>query len=263
MERVPQKAMSSIAPLFDGWNETPIWSCLQGYMGQAWADNAQNPASVQIIVGDFCCFAGVPNMMLVENIPPAFPSETILMIPRDEAWGKLIEQAYPGKFEKTLRYAIKKEPDTFDRKRLQSYIDTLPPSFMLSMIDETLYHKAKVEPWSRDLCSQFPTWAAFQANGIGVLALYGGNPVSGAASYTVYDKGIEIEVDTKPEFRRKGLALACCAKLILTCLDRGLYPSWDAHDLRSVALAEKLGYHLDKEYTTYIVAAAGKREGIY
>ncbi len=47
-----------------------------------------------------------------------------------------------------------------------------------------------------------------------------------------------------------------CAKLILECMDRGLYPSWDAHDMRSVALAEKLGYHLDKEYVTYIIYLA-------
>lgn len=41
------------------------------------------------------------------------------------------------------------------------------------------------------------------------------------------------------------------AKLILECLEREKYPSWDAINLRSVALAEKLGYHRDKEYDTY------------
>lgn len=41
--------------------------------------------------------------------------------------------------------------------------------------------------------------------------------------------------------RRRGVALACCARLILTCLDRGLYPSWDAANLESVALARRLG----------------------
>ena len=58
-------------------------------------------------------------------------------------------------------------------------------------------------------------------------------------------------MDTKPEHRKKGLALACCAKLILECRQRGLYPGWDAHDLRSVSLAERLGYHLDYSYTAY------------
>jgi RimJ/RimL family protein N-acetyltransferase len=36
-------------------------------------------------------------------------------------------------------------------------------------------------------------------------------------------------------------------------MDKGLYPSWDAANRTSVALAEKLGYHFDKEYVTYAV----------
>ena len=60
-----------------------------------------------------------------------------------------------------------------------------------------------------------------------------------------------MEVDTHPAHRRKGLATACGAALIITCLDRGLYPSWDAQNLWSVALAEKLGYRFDHEYPAY------------
>lgn len=41
----------------------------------------------------------------------------------------------------------------------------------------------------------------------------------------------------------------CGAKLILECLKRDLYPSWDAQNKSSVALAEKLGYHYSHTYT--------------
>ena len=101
------------------------------------------------------------------------------------------------------------------------------------------------------MCSQFESGEDYEKRGIGVAVLYNGKPVSGASSYTIYNEGIEIEIDTMPEFRRKGLATACGARLILDCLDCGLYPSWDAHDLRSVALSEKLGYHMDQEYSVY------------
>ncbi|MBR3832696.1 MAG: GNAT family N-acetyltransferase [Lachnospiraceae bacterium] len=47
------------------------------------------------------------------------------------------------------------------------------------------------------------------------------------------------------------VASICGAKLILECLDRGLYPSWDAQNMGSVALAEKLGYHFDHAYDAY------------
>lgn len=72
--------------------------------------------------------------------------------------------------------------------------------------------------------------------------------VSGASSYSRYLDGIEIEIDTREEYRRKGLAYICGAKLILECLKRNLYPSWDAHNPASIALAEKLGYHFSHAY---------------
>lgn len=76
-------------------------------------------------------------------------------------------------------------------------------------------------------------------------------PVSGASSYSSYRGGIEIQVDTKKEYRGCGLASAACAKLILECQRRGWYPSWDAHNIKSVGLAEKLGYHYAGEYSVF------------
>lgn len=76
---------------------------------------------------------------------------------------------------------------------------------------------------------------------------------AGASSYSVYSQGIEIEIDTKEEYRRRGYATICGAKLIMECLKRDLYPSWDAQNKNSVALAEKLGYHYSHAYTAYEV----------
>ena len=75
--------------------------------------------------------------------------------------------------------------------------------------------------------------------------------VAGASSYSSYRGGIEVEIDTREDQRRRGLAYVCGARLILECCSRSLYPSWDAHNLWSVALAEKLGYHFDHSYTAY------------
>ena len=83
------------------------------------------------------------------------------------------------------------------------------------------------------------------------MAMKGQKIVSGASSYSSYKDGIEIEIDTHKDYRRKGLAYACGAKLILACLEKGWYPSWDAHNKASVALAEKLGYHFDHAYTAF------------
>lgn len=245
--------MYRIKHFFDGWNETLIWSCLQGYMGNAWTDNIENPKSAQIITGDFCFFAGTPNRELVKNIPHYFPSQYILMIPQNDEWGNLIEQEYKNNCNKFMRYAFKKEPDIFDKEKLQAFVDKLHTDYSIRKIDEELYNKVKNEDWSKDLSSQFPNYNEFEKLGLGFVVLHKDNIVCGASSYTIYDKGIEIEIDTKEEYRRKGLALVCASKLILECLNRGLYPSWDAANRASANLAEKLGYTFETEYPTYSV----------
>lgn len=235
-----------IAPLFDGWAETLIWSCLQGCMGYAIADNDEKPSSALITVGDFCFLGGAPDRAL------AAQATAPIMIPRNEQWGKVIESVWGNQADKALRYAIKKEPDAFDLNKLAEYANAVPDTCTLKLFGEEDYESSLGEKWSRDFCSQFNDYNDYHKRGLGVAAIYQGKLVSGASSYTVYHGGIEIEIDTKPEFRHKGLATACGARLILECLKRGLYPSWDAHDLRSAALAEKLGYHIDYPYTVYL-----------
>lgn len=62
-----------------------------------------------------------------------------------------------------------------------------------------------------------------------------------------------IRKDTREDERRKHLATACSARLILECLKRGLYPSWDAQNWNSVRLSQKLGYEFSHEYPAYEV----------
>jgi predicted GNAT family acetyltransferase len=89
--------------------------------------------------------------------------------------------------------------------------------------------------------------------GRGFVVMRDGRIVSGASSYSRYREGIEIEVNTLKEERHKGLAGAVCAVLILSCLDEGLYPRWDAANLLSVRLTEKLGYKFSHEYICFEV----------
>ena len=83
MVRVGKDEMGFIGHLFENWEETMIWSCLQGVMGEAWADSLPDARSAQIVTGDFCFLAGEPDGELVGNIPASFPSRSILMASRD------------------------------------------------------------------------------------------------------------------------------------------------------------------------------------
>lgn len=237
--------LERIAPLFDGWQETMVWSCLQGIMGRA--DWNREYTAARITSGDFCFFAGRPDRTLVET------ASAPILAARTEEWHGLIEEVWGRRAVRETRYAILKEPDVFDTGKLAAYAAALPEGYALRMVDEALVPALLAEAWSRDFCSAFDSPADFTRRGLGVVATYDGVPVAGAGSYCVYRGGIEIEIDTRADHRRRGLATACGARLILECLERGLYPSWDAIDLRSAALAEKLGYHRGEPYPVYWV----------
>lgn len=238
-----------IKEIFGAWDETLIWSCLQGIMGELHTNSAEDAAVA--ILGDFAFYAGKPSEELVRFKPENCEQDFIIMVPQNDAWAKIIEKCYGDKARRVTRYAIKKERDVFDVSKLEQAILSIPKEYELKMLEEPEYGMCRNNSWSNDLVSQYKDYAMYKELGLGVAALKDGELVAGASSYSTYDGGIEIEIDTREGHRRKGLAYACSAKLIMECLKKGLYPSWDAQNKWSVALAEKLGYHVSHEYTAY------------
>ena len=234
---------SLAAPLFGSWPEGMLWACLQGRMGAVYV--SQDLDSAAAVLGDFAFFAGVPDQALIDV------ASVLLLVPQDDAWAEAIAVHLGKAVQPVTRYATRKDT-VFDPKTLETYAHSLPNSYTFRRIDKKLYNSCLKITWSRDLVSQYPTWEAYQAHGLGFAVLRDGIPVAGASSYATFDGGIEIEIDTCPAERRRGLARACGARLILDCLDRGMYPSWDAHDLVSLSLAEQLGYQPDKPYRTSV-----------
>lgn len=259
------KDTEKAAALFGAWPETLIWSCLQRVMGDIYADSQEIPTSAKALLGDFCFLAGAPDEELLLHEPRRHRQDFTIMVPQNKEWEALIQRCYGKRAKKVSRYAMKKEPDCFHQSSLREAVSRLPDGYALRMMDEALFLRCKEIPWCRDWVSQYPDYALYQKHGLGAVILKEGEPVSGASSYAGYRGGIEIEIDTREDHRRKGLARVCGAKLILECLKCGWYPSWDAHNKWSVALAQQLGYHFDYAYTAYEVTRtergiAGKDE---
>ena len=237
---------SKAEKLFEGAVDSLVTSCLQGMMGsRIYVTDLDDPRSAMAFLAEFAFFAGEPDRELA-----AFkPKGVVGMVPSSESWAKLIEECQPDA-DKVTRYAIKKNA-TFDRANLQRLVAALPDGYELRRIDGELYDKCiEIEDFEDGVC-HFASKEQYLEMGRGFAALKDGAPVSVASSYTVFREGIEIEIDTLEPERRKGLAAAVCATLILSCLDDGLYPSWDAANMNSVHLAEKLGYEFSHEYPCY------------
>ena len=64
-------------------------------------------------------------------------------------------------------------------------------------------------------------------------------------------KVIRFEIQTALAHRRRGLATAVAAVMILYCLDHDLKPCWDAANEMSACLAEKIGFAGRTPYRAY------------
>ena len=117
-----------------------IWSCLQGVMGDLYADEGDlyaddsgdpaasskasskisGPEAAKAVLGDFIFLAGKPSKELLLYQPPcraAKKAEFHILVPQDAGWERLIERIYGPRAEKITRYGIKKEPHAMGSKR--------------------------------------------------------------------------------------------------------------------------------------------------
>lgn len=242
-----------IENLYSGWTETCVRSCLSGCMGKIYAPDTDEPDCAVAILGDFAFYTGKASKELISYKPQnKQDSHFIIMVGNSKEWDDAIQDYYGDKSELHVRYMIKKDTQ-FDRDNLYNLKSRLPKEYSTKLIDEELYNYCLKNDWCRDFVSNFRDYDEYRGNGIGVMIMKDNVPAGGASSYSYYPGGIEIEIVTKEEHRRKGLATVCAASLILECLDRGLYPSWDAANLNSVGVSAKLGYEFDKEYNAFHV----------
>lgn len=242
---------SKIYTWYKDWEESMLWSCFQKIMGEAYVDHMEHPQSGIVYVNCFAFAAGKPDKVLVQDWYDEKVDSFAIITARDDSWDDIFKAVGKDKCRRVERYAIKKEMDCFDIERLNGFVEQLDSAYELKLIDEKIYNECKNYEWSLDFVHGYKNYDEYRKYGLGVVAFHGGEMAAGASSYSSYLGGIEVEIDTKEEYRRKGLATACGAKLILECLKRGLYPSWDAQNRWSVALAEKLGYHYSHTYTAY------------
>lgn len=245
--------VQSVGWLFEESRDTLVWSCLEGTMGCIYADDRENPKTAAAMLGDFCFLRGEARKDIAEFLFQAREKESLIMIPENQEWERCIEQTFQSNAERFTRYATKKEWGVWDYKKLEQIAGSIPEGYEIQMIEEEVYDYAINHDWCRDWVGQYTDYEDYRENGIGVVVTKDNIPVAGASSYAYFSEGIEVEIDTHKDYRRKGLGLICGARLILECAERGLYPSWDAHNQASLSLARKLGYRLDHPYTAYMV----------
>lgn len=165
-----------------------------------------------------------------------------IIIPSDNL-KNIIEEIFKDNISKLERYSIKKNP-IFDKEKLQEYIDKAPKEYTIQEIDKNIAEKIKEEQFVLITDN-------YEKNGVGYCCIYNNEIIGVASSNIFYKDGIEVTIKVKDDYRRRGIATALASKLILKCLEENKTISWDAANLWSVGLAEKLGFEYDSTYNIY------------
>ncbi|MBI3374296.1 MAG: GNAT family N-acetyltransferase [Betaproteobacteria bacterium] len=239
---------ASVRRLFDRYPclHGSVAAIIEGGMGQVFADARAEPRAALAVL-DFHFLAGDPRhehaLRLLHLLQPG-----AVVIAPTPAWQHLITATCPSEWAVYRREAFQAE--TFDVDKLRRFCQALPSGFELRQVrlEEVTQFATDLDP---ALIYNFRSHEEFMTRGVGLGILHQRTFVSGASSAAVGGERLEIEIQTHRQFRRRGLARAVAAALILYCLERGIEPCWDAANEPSAALGRQLGFHSTGKYAAY------------
>lgn len=216
---------------------------LEGTTGIALADNAGEPhvAVLELPNLQLCIVGGDAACPSARQYIEQIPKNTALFLGA-EGWEELAHEVHGGKLIAMPRYAFTSE--ALDIEHLRGLASRVPHGYRLARMDLSLARRLGAEKsrFSEDHMVNFDSPEDFIARGFGFCLLHGDEIASVATTFAICSKGIEIQINTRKEYQRQGLATVVAAHLAVHSLENGLDPNWDAANESSVGLATKLGY---------------------
>jgi len=221
---------------------------VEGQMGSAFVDDPREPTAFRVSQGSFYYFAGEARSVAGREMMGSLLPSALLM-PSPPEWIEVAKEVYGAGLQELGRYSFSSvglSLQHLERLLSQSrFRDAIRP------IDGTLAAQFRGEKEGLIDLSMFDSAADFVARGVGFYLPAEGNVAAAAYSSLVCSKGIEVSIFVRPEYRQCGLATALGCRLAIHCLERGLEPHWDAANLESCRLAERLGYRRSGTYLAY------------
>ena len=217
---------------------------IEGQMGRARVDDPAAPTAWCITVGPFRYFAGDAHGPGGRALSAELPPFNLLM-PSPLEWTVAVKERFGDRLVTFPRYSF--DAGTLSEAGLSAVLNASPHRDRVLRADAALLAR----PDNYIEFEDFDSAEDFLARGIG-YTLMEDNKLTGAAySSLVCSRGIEVSLFIDEPYRRRGIATAISAALLLECVRRGLRPNWDAANPESCALAGKLGYTPIGTYESY------------
>lgn len=249
---VPSAHRASLTPLFSGTSHTYILDgVLEGLIGEARAVHDTDLSAGYLAFADVLYIGGNADSPEARDLISRLPFFKALFLAPNSPWLVLARETWGENLVEIERYTFPRA--IFDVERLRGQASGIPEGFCITPIDISLAQciiDTQEVPILEDHIRHFGSAEDFMRHGFGFCILAQNEIVALISTYAVSRGGVEIQISTHPDYRRQGLATALGATFILHCLEHGLDPHWDAANVTSCRLAEKLGY---SGYTPYSV----------
>lgn len=224
---------------------------VEGQMGWAFADDQHQPTAFVIAIPPFYYFAGDANSPGAQTLLRKLPPYGLLM-PSPPDWLAAANHLFPS-LEVFTRYNF--TSDGLSQTHLTTLLHNSPYCDRVVPLDASLLERWVAQPENDLSIEAFDSPADFLERGLGFTVLDGEQMLGIAYSSLVCSQGIEVSLYVKERHRERGVATALACQLLLTCLHQGMRPNWDAANLESYKLAQKLGYTFAGAYEAYYHSA--------
>jgi len=218
-------------------------SLIDSRMCNVYVDDLLLPTAFMLTNGIFRIFAGDCNSSVVSKFIETMPNNSIVL-PSHQGWFNKVSETKNISAELFHRHSMSHDnidienlklissPEGYNLKRID-----LIDAELLSQLSDFKYH-----------LQNFKNAEDFVNRGLGYIAKYNNTVIGAATSALVCEKGIEINIMVLPIHRKNGVALSLGANIVSDILSQKLIPHWDAGNLASKLLAQKLGYKFNKSY---------------
>ncbi|MHA2320206.1 MAG: GNAT family N-acetyltransferase [Candidatus Thorarchaeota archaeon] len=234
---------SKVRPLFDAHTSARavIFPALDQGRGSVWTNSTEAPtvarlqlAILNAVVGDSTSPDAIEIIQMIEPMQ--------LVFGHDDEWSRIIKDLWDERLG--IQQRVLFSPDSLDLVHLRHLRDQLPRGYKLERMDLDTIKRV-----DKRIAMHIPTFFGssedFYKMGVAYCIKYDDEVISMASTYTPFTDMFEIQVDTADTgHRRKGLATAVSAALMVHALENGIVPYWDAANEASIHLATPIiGMH--------------------
>jgi RimJ/RimL family protein N-acetyltransferase len=224
-------------------------------MGKAFVDDLEHPTVFEIELSHFFCYfagnvASPAGHEMIRHLPPYR-----MLFPSSPGWMEVAREAHGDRLVRLTRYSFSSEKLSLEH--VERLLTVSPFRDRVKRIDAAIARSLSNGSDSVFEISDFDSPEDFAQRGIGYGLMEGDALMGVAYSSLVCSRGIEVSLFVMPEYRRQGAATALASALLKWCLENNLEPHWDAANIESCRLAEKLGYVQTGTYDAFFLKAPG------